>query len=783
MRASGRGALWLLVVATAVLAAFPDVLSPRTVFFQRDIQSYWYPMVATFVRVLGQGEMPLWDPFEAYGLPLWSDPGGQTAYPPTWLNVLLLPHVVYKILVIGHLIWAGAGAFLLVRRWGLGRLPAVVAGVTFACSGPLVSAASLIHHLCGATWLPWVLWAFEGVIERGTARRIGILAAVLGGQALAGSAEMCAMGGLAALIRFVALVLSRRGQALARLPAILGAAAAAFLVAALQWIPTMAVIGRSNRAGFTAEQSLFWSVHPATLVDALVPRLLSEMAMSLDARLVLFSGREPFLVSIYLGVAVLPLALLAFRSQRPCRGWVIAAFAFFALVSLGRYFPPARLVLATPPLSLFRYPAKYFLPTALFWALLAALGTEVWSRAWNRQDRVYAWSVGAAVAALAAALAFGAWRFTVAPGPMIDAFGVPDTFRAWMGVLAARKLTAAALWTAAAAVLALVRAWRPEWSRATCALVALAAGADVVRAARPVNLLAPIELLAHRPPALDSLPPPSAQARLLSIGTSLTELNQTLVRGPANWEPEWRWALGIQEMIGAPSGTRWGLRGAYDADFTGLAPTALPFMSRLVRYLEGSPVGVRLLQMGNVEWVLDARPTGFPVLEERRRYQTVFADPLRLLHVPDPLPPAYLVGGASRAATDEDAMRRISSPAFDPRTEAVLAGPGASGPQPDGFRGEARYVVRDANRLQLDTESTGPGVLVVVETYDPDWRATLDGVPVPVERANVLFRGVRVPAGRHRVELRYFPRAVAWGLAMGAAGVAVIAFLLRPRSG
>jgi hypothetical protein len=234
-------------------------------------------------------------------------------------------------------------------------------------------------------------------------------------------------------------------------------------------------------------------------------------------------------------------------------------------------------------------------------------------------------------------------------------------------------------------------------------------------------------------------------------------------------------------MISAPQGTRWGLRGAYDADFTGLAPPALPLMSALVRYLDATPIGVRLLQMGNVGWVLDPRPTGFPVLEERARYVSVFADPLRLLQVPDPFPPAYVVGGASRASSDEDAMRRISAAGFDPRTEAVLSGPGAAGPPSDGFRGEARYVLRQANRLQIDTEATAPGLLVVVEAYDPDWRATVDGQPAAVERANVLFRAVRVPAGRHRVELRYFPRAVGWGLAMGAAGLAAIALLLRPR--
>src|SRR5688572_15246887 len=104
----------LMLVAGAVLSAYPSALSPAWVFFQRDILSYWYPMVATFVRVVGSGELPLWDAYEGYGLPLWADPASQVAYPTTWLNLLLLPHVVYKVLVLGHGLWAALGMFALL---------------------------------------------------------------------------------------------------------------------------------------------------------------------------------------------------------------------------------------------------------------------------------------------------------------------------------------------------------------------------------------------------------------------------------------------------------------------------------------------------------------------------------------------------------------------------------------------------------------------------------------------------------------------------------------------
>jgi hypothetical protein len=51
---------------------------------------------------------------------------------------------------------------------------------------------------------------------------------------------------------------------------------------------------------------------------------------------------------------------------------------------------------------------------------------------------------------------------------------------------------------------------------------------------------------------------------------------------------------------------------------------------------------------------------------------TTPAEPLRLRRVPDPLAPCYVVGTAGRAATNEEAIRRIASSDFDPRAEVVV---------------------------------------------------------------------------------------------------------------
>jgi uncharacterized membrane protein YfhO len=81
------------------------------------------------------------------------------------------------------------------------------------------------------------------------------------------------------------------------------------------------------------------------------------------------------------------------------------------------------------------------------------------------------------------------------------------------------------------------------------------------------------------------------------------------------------------------------------------------------------------------------------------------------------------------------------------------------------------------DRLVADVQLSQPGYLVTTDGYDPGWKASVDGRPASLLRANVAFRAVPVPAGTHRVEQVYRPRSVSAGLAISGlallAGVAI----------
>jgi uncharacterized membrane protein YfhO len=62
--------------------------------------------------------------------------------------------------------------------------------------------------------------------------------------------------------------------------------------------------------------------------------------------------------------------------------------------------------------------------------------------------------------------------------------------------------------------------------------------------------------------------------------------------------------------------------------------------------------------------------------------------------------------------------------------------------------------------------------LVLSEVDYPGWRATVDGGPAQLLRADYVLRALCVPAGEHRVELVYDPPLLKIGL--GVTGLALL---------
>jgi hypothetical protein len=84
----------------------------------------------------------------------------------------------------------------------------------------------------------------------------------------------------------------------------------------------------------------------------------------------------------------------------------------------------------------------------------------------------------------------------------------------------------------------------------------------------------------------------------------------------------------------------------------------------------------------------------------------------------------------------------------------------------------ARIVVREPDRVVIDTPAGPAGRLVLADPPYPGWSVRVDGQAAAARRQDGLFRAVDLPAGAHRVEWRFEPRSVRLGLIVSLATLA-----------
>ena len=92
-----------------------------------------------------------------------------------------------------------------------------------------------------------------------------------------------------------------------------------------------------------------------------------------------------------------------------------------------------------------------------------------------------------------------------------------------------------------------------------------------------------------------------------------------------------------------------------------------------------------------------------------------------------------------------------------------------------------RAVERTANAFRAVVRSSCGGYVFFSESFDPGWRASVDGVPAGQIPANVAFAAVRVPPGEHLVERRYVPAGLVPGAIFSFLGVLAFAGAWRFR--
>lgn len=170
--------------------------------------------------------------------------------------------------------------------------------------------------------------------------------------------------------------------------------------------------------------------------------------------------------------------------------------------------------------------------------------------------------------------------------------------------------------------------------------------------------------------------------------------------------------------------------------------------------------------------------------EERisRRFTPVFRDPANGIIVyenMDAFPRAFLAGSTVAAKNAEDARELILGESLDLSRTVVLEEtppPSLRGPQgAEGGAGDVEITRYCPSLVEMRVRARRDCMLFLSDTCYPGWEATVDGRGAKLYRANYAFRAVYVPAGAHRVVMRFRPKSVMIGGAISLIAFMVIA--------
>lgn len=82
------------------------------------------------------------------------------------------------------------------------------------------------------------------------------------------------------------------------------------------------------------------------------------------------------------------------------------------------------------------------------------------------------------------------------------------------------------------------------------------------------------------------------------------------------------------------------------------------------------------------------------------------------------------------------------------------------------------------NFVELQTQTPTPAILLLTDSFYFGWKATIDGRPAEILRANYTFRAIELPEGSHKVNFYYNPESFRWGRVVSLTSLFLILLFL-----
>ena len=752
-RVSGSYAAAFCAVAIGWLIFASPWLS-GSVTIPYDAKAHFQPQLQFLANALHTGQSPFWTHNVFAGSPQIADPQS-LIFSPAFLLAYLVPEPSFRQLDLYCFLLLGLTAFsvlMLFKDKGWHPAGAAVAALAAAFGGSSIWRIQHIKQIEAFAFSMLCLWLLSRALERKS-----VLYGVLAG--LAAGVMVIEPGQIALLACYVLagytihhwLSAPRFWASVKQtLAPLLAGGAVATVLAAGPIILTFLFVEASNRPEIAFKEAGRGSLHPASLLTSVVPDLYGAHSTlpfwgpgSIEWNADWLSMTEN-MSQVYIGA--LPILLLLAVGfirggifEREVRFFAIAATGLF-LFALGRYTGFFTLAYNYfPGVDLFRRPADATYALGGMASILSGylLHRFLSGSAPTSRQKLAVGVILALIFVVSLAVAAAHSHFYLAVKPVLLSIGF---FTAgWLSLVFARQ-------------------YSDRYAMLTIAVLAAFTTADLA-----INN-GPNRSTAQKPSYYEQMRPDTKNETVAFIKTHLAQPLNSPRRDRVEMVGlgfEWPnislihgfdHALGYNPLrLGGNCGGGMGAGETVAADyqriFTPLYPSYRSMMADLL--------GLRYIATDRpVEKIDKALKPGDLTLVANTRDAYIYENPRalpRVMFAFDWLPANF------------DRMTKDGHwPYFDPRQTVLLRGRqqlmSTLQPRPVSLPQAATALqVYGNTEVQVAVDTPRAGFLVLNDVWHPWWFGTVDGKPADIFRANVLFRAIEVPAGKHVVRFEFKP--------------------------
>jgi hypothetical protein len=696
-----------------------------------DVFSQFYPWKYLIVELFKKGVIPLWNQYSFSGTPLLEDYHTGVFFP---FNIILfLPkNLGWGLYIFGQTLFAAIGMFLFLKHYIKNHFAQISGALIFSLSGLMTTWAEFGTGVWAAAMLPWIFYFLNKFLEKQKFRNLFFLSFFYASLILAGHAQLTLYSSLLIGFYLIYLLFIKREIKFKYFLPIIIFVILGIGLSAIALIPAYNQVSLSIRP---FEKSYIKDLNNGLtpwydLIRLYVPDFFGNPSTYNYWGDISYYENSPFLATLALPF-LLPFFLKRFRKKQTFFWLIIFLSTIFLATAnpLTSFFYNLKL-----PFLTYSSASRIFFLSSFSASILVAIGMEFLFENRHYKKAVIFSSVFLILVVIATLLKLkiGNINFNISFRNSI----IPVGLLFILIVLLLSKIP----------------------KKIILFFLMVLIFFDLTRYFNKFNPFVDQKLVFPQTPTTEFL---EKQSGIFRIG----RLNREVMT-PNSWIPYHLSSIEGYDPLALVDYSRFFNRTNNNA-----------YTDSVSRFAEIFNPDFKFLDALNVKYLLSVENDKQKINPaiKLNNLKEVFRDKSTVIYQnPNYKERFYFISQVITVPNSSEMANLIDKNDFDPTNNAIIIDQNIK--SKDFNIGNITVNSYQANSINLTTNNSGDGFLVIADSFNPGWNAYIDNNPTSIFEVNGALRGIQIPKGKHQIKMSYWPKSFDIGLKTSIICLSILLF-------